>query len=311
MIKWLNINNQNNVYSVKNTNNITVQDLSNMRSHINYIRDNLTSFYTHRRINDCVESDYDITIVMTASNRSKQTYKTLDTISNSKSKNIQVIVVDDSKDDKIDHNILKSYDFTIDFIQILQDKKCWYNPVINYNIGFQHIKGRYVVIQNAEVCHVGDVLDFIKNNLTINKYFVFDVRQSASYYTNNEIFKYKELDISIYNNQSLFEQSAWYQSANHNNRALHFLTATDIDTFKRIGGFSYDYTFGDSYDDDDFLLKIRKLGVDVISFDNRVSGCGGIHLYHTRPYDAWARNIPSNIEIFNAKLNIPEYVNFI
>jgi hypothetical protein len=316
MLKWLNMPQQHIYVSdgsyTSNTGSITLENLMKMYPQVNHIRNNLQSLYVHTRIGDSLD-EYECTIVMTASNRSSQTYKTLDTISKSVSKNIQVVLVDDSKQDGIQIDKLKSYPFAIDFIQIKQDTKCWCNPVVNYNIGFQFIQGKSVVIQNAEVCHVGDVLSFVKKNVlnSNNTYFVFDVRQSANHGSNEQLYTYTDLDISVYDKHSLFEPSAWYQSAAHNNRALHFLVATDITTFRKIGGFSYDYAFGDSYDDDDFLMKIRKLGIQIISLDNTNVGCGGIHLYHSRPYETWARTIPSNNLIFQSKMQSPMYINFI
>jgi glycosyltransferase involved in cell wall biosynthesis len=94
---------------------------------------------------------------MTACNRSKQTYFTLQTIQNSSHKAIQIILVDDSDSDPIAKEELEKYPFYIDFISIKMQNKKWVNPVVNYNIGFEYIRGSKVVIQNAEVCHVGDV----------------------------------------------------------------------------------------------------------------------------------------------------------
>jgi glycosyltransferase involved in cell wall biosynthesis len=98
-----------------------------------------------------------ISIVMTACNRSKQTYFTLQTIQNSSHKAIQIILVDDSDAEPITKEELEKYPFYIDFISIKMQNKKWVNPVVNYNIGFEYIRGSKVVIQNAEVCHVGDV----------------------------------------------------------------------------------------------------------------------------------------------------------
>ena len=60
---------------------------------------------------------------MTSHHRSKQVYYTLNTIKNSKIKDVQVIIVDDSKTDRLDPNILDSYPFTIDFIEVDPDNK--------------------------------------------------------------------------------------------------------------------------------------------------------------------------------------------
>jgi hypothetical protein len=133
-------------------------------------------------INNTIDENT-ITIVMAASNRSKQTYFTLKTIMNSKYKNLQIIMVDDSDIDPIDINYLKEqeYPYYIDLIKINRENKKWHNPLVNYNIGFQFIQGKKLIIQNAEVCHIGDVLDFMNANINDNNYYVFDVKASLNY----------------------------------------------------------------------------------------------------------------------------------
>jgi len=228
-----------------------------------------------------------ISIVMTSCNRTTQTYFTLKTIMNSSFKEIQLILVDDSDKDPIMKEELEKYPFYIDFIKIRSDNKNWVNPVVNYNIGFQYIKGSKVIIQNAEVCHVGDVLAYISTYITQDSYYICDVISSKSIETNNIIYNIENLKTEIYNNKELF--GIWYQS---NERLLnyHFLSGMTIDTFNKVKSFSYDYTMGISYDDDDFLLKIIANKIQIKNLFYNEYNFGGIHLWHN-----------SNIKILRKK----------
>ena len=264
------------------------------------VETNESNIYTHHCISKNSIDENTITIVMTSSNRSKQTYYTLDTIQRSAYKNIQVILVDDSTD-KLD-----TYPFSIDFLVIHRDKKFWHNPCVNYNIGFKFIKGGNIILQNAEVCHVGDVLSYIQPLFCDDHYFVFDVAACVNYGANDAIYGSDTTSTDIYKQSHLFD--VWYQSESAN-RKLHFLTALSRSTFQKVGGFSYDYTFGCSYDDDDFLLRI------VSNQDNRIvcchhttSQCGGIHLFHVRnsTTTGWDNGRELNETLYNAK---KEYVN--
>jgi len=219
-----------------------------------------------------------ISIVMTSSNRRKQTLFTLSTIEKSKIKNIQVILVDDSDIDPINAEDFaeNKYTFLIDLIKINRETKNWHNPVVNYNIGFQFIKGGKIVIQNSEVCHIGDVLNLVYESCVENNYYVFDVK-SVSSYANNEIIYTSNTDsIDIYN-LDLFDH--WYQSKS-NNRKYHFLCALNAIVFSKIKEFSYDYTFGSCYDDNDFLLKIISKHITIVNLFHTDYFVGGIHLYH-------------------------------
>jgi hypothetical protein len=238
-----------------------------------------SSLFCYDRYNgDNTIDENTISIVMTSSNRRKQTLFTLSTIEKSKIKNIQIILVDDSDVDPINVEdfVENKYTFSIDLIKINRETKNWHNPVVNYNIGFQFIKGGKVVIQNAEVCHIGDVLNLVYESCLENNYYVFDVK-SVSSYVNNEIIYTSNTDsIEIYN---LDNFGPWYQS-DSNNRKYHFLCALNASTFSKIKEFSYDYTFGACYDDDDFLLKIISKHITIVNLFHADYLVGGIHLYH-------------------------------
>ena len=79
----------------------------------------------------------------------------------------------------------------------------------------------------------------------------------------------------------------WYQHHIHNNRQFHFMSALCTDLLKKIDGFSFDYAYGASYDDNDLLLKIQSTGALVKSIDNTSHNIGGIHLYHASAPETW------------------------
>lgn len=253
-------------------------------------------YMKHSVIENCKIVNSTISIVMTSHNRSKQVYFTLKTISDSCFKNIHIILVDDSDSDKVDLEKLRELPFYIDFIEINKEQKCWHNPCINYNIAFEYVKGSKVVIQNSEVCHIGDVLTFIDNNLKENEYLIFDVKASRGFNENNIIYD-TETSVSIFE-KDLF--SIWYQHHIHLNRQYHFLTTFDSNLLKKIDGFSYDYSYGASYDDDDLLLKIKCTGAILKTISNSIHNIGGIHLYHESAPSTWDKAEQNN-ELFSLK----------
>ena len=257
--------------------------------------------FSHTTIQNASITPNTISIVMLASNRSKQTYFTLLSMVKNKHKDLQVIIVDDSTDDPININMLKNYPFYIDLIQINRETKDWHNCLVNFNLGFKFIKGTKVVIQSAEVCHIGNVLDFINASLLDNKYYVFDVKAAKSFETNEEIYKSDITKTDIYNRENLF--NIWYQSQCMN-RKLHFLTAMSRSTFDQIGGFSYDYTMGTAFDDDDFLLKIISKKINIINVFHTDYNLGGIHLFHTNAFIAWDKGREWNEPLFIKKQQI-------
>ena len=257
------------------------------------------SLFIHYNYPNIPIYDDTISIVMTSSNRSRQVYYTLETIKKCSFKNIHVIIVDDSDIDPIKKEELEKYPYHIDLVYIRTENKNWINPVVNYNIGFKFIKGSRVVIQNAEVCYVGDILGWISTNITDNNYYSFDVKAINSFENNEVIYNTNNLMNNIYLKDNLF--SMWYHGRN-NITNYHFLTAMTRNTFELVKNFSYDYTFGIDYDDNDFLLKIKSKQINIVNLFNDEYFLGGIHLYHISSYLKWV-NVISNSEIFNKKLN--------
>jgi len=264
---------------------------------------NESNIYTHHCISKNSIDETTITIVMTSSNRSKQTYYTLDTVQRSAYKNVQVVLVDDSTDDPIRIDKLDTYPFSIDFIVINRTNKLWHNPCVNYNIGFKFIKGGNVIIQNAEVCHVGDVLSYIRPHFCDDHYFVFDVAASRNYDANDTIYRLDTSTTNIYAHRELFD--TWYQSEKkEHNYKLHFLSAITRSTLQSSGRFSYDYSLGCSYDDNDFLLYLlANQDMRFVCCHHTSVQCGGIHQYHVRnsPTTGWDNGRELNETLYNAK----------
>jgi hypothetical protein len=269
-----------------------------------------TRYYEHCYINEKEITENTITIVMTAHERSKQVYFTLSTISKYAFKDIQIIIVDDSVNDKIKIEELSKFNIHIELIKIKRENKFWSNPCINYNIGFQYIRGGKIVIQNGEVCYVGDILQYVNENIEDNNYYVFDVKPVRDFQCNEIIYSESELTIDLFNKDLYLPCfSGWYQHTIHRNANYHFLAAVSKNTFDKINEFSYDYSFGSGYDDDDYVLKIIYNNIKIINVQNEIEKLGGIHLYHGYDVNISNKNAytkPLNIDLFNKKRN---YVN--
>jgi len=244
-----------------------------------------------------------ISIVMTTYNRLKQTLFTLNIINElqkSKKYNIQIIIVDDSDYSMIDK--LKNYNenIQINYIYIDRTKKTWINPCINYNIGFKYILGEKIIIQNSEVCYVGDILEFVDKSLCINNYYVFDVKASKSLDTNTMIYDCyggKKFDVNIFNKPFFSE---WYQNKKEKNYMMHFLVSITRDSFLKIKGFDENYKDAIDYDDNDFLMKILYNNIKPVNICNDQYKLGGIHLFHEKFF--YNKNLPTNEELFYKKL---------
>ena len=245
-----------------------------------------------------------ISIIIGYYNRKKQLLYTLKTINNSSYKNIEIIIVDDCSDNPTD--ILNNSDFenlnmNIKLISIKKHEKTWINPCIGYNRGILESTGDIIILQNAEVCHIGDCITYVINNLNKNNWLTFNCYglnnfQDNEYiysHNNNEIYKYLNKLWKERNNYSIvpggnntFKDSVggWLNHFLYHFTAYHYFGAIFRDDLinKMGGGFDLDYANGICFDDNDF---IKRLIVNNFEFKTNTfseSEPYVIHLFHEK-----------------------------
>lgn len=240
--------------------------------------------------------DKKISIVMTHFNRISQLEQTLQSFAQYVNiYNFEVVVVDDGSDDvqKLE-NMMCLYMFASLHI-ILKKDKTWVNPVIAYNKGFECATGDIIIIQNAEIAHVGDVICSTINNISPNKYLVFSVFNSPTFFHNNLLSKMRhtgnEVKFCKYCDYSLLAQSGiycppkvihkwhgWLSHPIYNRRCFHFLSAVYKKVLTKMGGFDNKFAHGLNYDDDDFIMRMSQSVESIEIVDPSV--CYGVHQYH-------------------------------
>jgi len=226
-------------------------------------------------------------IVTSYYNRKKQFINTLETIKRSSEiNNTEVIVVDDASDD--DHRIedlLDTYSF-LKIIRINKDEKWWSNPSIPFNIAIKEAKGDVIILQNPECLHLGDIIEHIKNNINDNNYLTYSV-YSIDETTTNKLH-------SLNHNESLIEDfknvigdkknigitgighECWYNHPLYRPCYYHFISSITKNNMEKLGGFDERYGEGCSYDDDEFLFRVKLLRLELKIIDEVI----GVHQWH-------------------------------
>ena len=252
-----------------------------------------------------------ISIVMAFYNRRPQLLFTLKTIRDSQYKNIEIIIVNDAsdKEHEID-DILGIYDLNIKIINIKIEEKTWVNPCIAYNIGFKQAVGDIILIQNPEVCHIGDCLTFTINNLKSNDWLSFNCyglddftenKYINDMYTDNldncdAIFNYinnKPFKIGGNTINNNFP-GGWINHYDKFFVAYHYMAAIyKNDLFSKMnGGFHDEYRNGTCKDDNDFIKYLIynnfNFKIPKYSFNNPFC----IHQYHDKTTSLY------NLELF-------------
>jgi len=222
-----------------------------------------------------------ISIVMAYFNRREQLIRTLYTISKSTEKDLEIIIVDDASDESqriID--IPDMFGMDIQVKEIKNTQKQWRNPCVPFNIGFKIAHGDTIVIQSPECIHVGDVLSYIKENVSNKKY----ISMSCYALTEQNIQKFEGIDfhlLSIFqlqqslikvcggleeiNKQRILDGNIWYCHPEFRSWSPHFTAAISRKVLlEKFGGFDERYRNGSDYDDTEFWHRIKKSNLEII-----------------------------------------------
>ena len=251
-----------------------------------------------------------VSVVMTYLNRLTQIENTLTTIEESKYPKdlIEVICFDDGSD--IEPLILDTskYSYNIKIIHSNYDKnKEIINPTYSYNHAFKYITGEYMIIQNSECMHIGDIISYAFQRLKENNnlFISFPCWATANEEISQKVFN-NRFDSNILKNiiekkwnllaNYPSEFKGWYNEKYLRPECLHFCNAFHIETFKNhIGLFNTKLEKLLGFDDNEFAERIlfrTNLETEIPEHDFKLFT---VHQYHgkynkPRPSDLFLKS---------------------
>lgn len=274
-------------------------------------------------IENIVKKEYEkkqveISIVMSYLNRKDLLLNTLNIFENTyQNYNFEVVIVDDnSNNDNKLNDIIKNYSFYINLIEISEEEKGnRINPCTAYNIGLKKANGKIIIIQNPECYHLGNIIDYVKNNLTLNNYISFPCYTINTENLQNKIFnnnlnyysiKYKINEFLGHTNacdglnENLENDDIEWLNSIYYKTFYHYCSAIYKETLKKIDYFDEKYSEGYCFDDDNLVLKIENNNLELI-----IPNCFNdvkllsevpfvIHQWHTKNNSFNIENIDDN-----------------
>lgn len=209
-----------------------------------------------------------ICIIMTHYNRNQQLLNTLETIQETKypKELIELICYDDRSDKEPCIIDLSKYKYNIKIIYgNFERDESIINPAHSYNNAFKYINGEYIIIQNSECMHIGDIISYTVENMRQNTLISF-----PCWATGNE-----DISLQMYNNRhnsieleriicTRWDElknypenfKGWYNEIFLRPECLHFCNAMHINTIKKVGLFNTAIEKLLGFDDNDFAQRI-------------------------------------------------------
>lgn len=223
-----------------------------------------------------------IIIVMTYFERQRQLNRTLKSI-RSEHKNFEVVIVDDcSKTEPA--FVMQDYPITL----IRMKNKQWIDGSPAYNAGILYALDRsdIIILQNAECYHVGDIIKHA-TKVTDQTYISFGCfnLSKVDTFRNHNIQKIIN-NVHAVNN----EDNAWLNHKTIRQMAYHWCSAITAVNMRKLNGFDERFSEGYCFEDDEFLARVKMLGLKVEITDTPFV----VHQWHNRDY------VPKNHEeLFN------------
>jgi len=227
---------------------------------------------------------------MSFQNRKTQLLKTLKSIeSYNKFDNLNIIIVDDcSNSDQRLEGIVDNYNFNIVLLRVDPERKNWYNPCVTYNYGFMHLEAAdndVIIIQNPECVHNGDILSYSLDNTTDLNYLVYhcaslDKKQTKDYIASSK-FQSTDTPDRASDAGSYDGNVTWYTHSKFRPKYYHFCSSLTYKNLKLLNGFDLDFRFGHAFDDDDFAMRVCRLGLK----NKFVPDPYVYHLWHNRSFN--------------------------
>lgn len=249
-------------------------------------------------------------IVMTCYNRIDQLMRTLNTIQSSSwpKELIEVICYDDRSEKEPCILDTSKYTFNIKIIyaEFERDPKI-INPTYAYNNAFKYITGEYVIIQNSECMHMGDILTHAAKHITKSNMISYPCWATYCDELSEELFQKRDnhsIVKTMINNEVNWEKldlpknfRGWYNEKTLRPECLHFCNAMHIEVFKNIGVFNTQTTNLLGFDDNDWAQRAMFWSnLDIFIPDHNYE-LFVVHQYHGK------HNIPRPTELFLESYN--------
>jgi GT2 family glycosyltransferase len=243
-----------------------------------------------------------VSIITGYYNRKDLFYETLLSITRSEYKDFELIAVDDgSSTEQRLEDLVEEFPF-LKIIRLEKEDKWYLNSCIPLNIGMKQAKGDIIVLQNPECLHVHDVLTYLSENINDSNYIsmsAYGIGRRATKLLSEYRKGYMVDFFKSFPQQPYvgWESVGWYNHSIYRPVAYHFCSAMSRNSMAKLNGFDERFALGVAYDDDELIVRIRRLGL-TLKIEDKLSV---IHQYHE---SVWELPNINELHAMNKKLLI-------
>jgi hypothetical protein len=287
----------------------------------NYLQKNSNKGFSLKKIYDFNNyQNKKVSIILTHYNRKQQLLHTLETIQESTypKELIEVICYDDRSDKEPCIIDLSKYTYNIKIVYAnFERNEDIINPGYSYNNAFKYINGEYVIMQNSECMHIGDIITYISMNLKENTLISLQCWATGNEDISLEMFNNRHNSLELeriistrWHELKDFPKKlkGWYNEKILRPECLHFCNAIHINTLKKVGLFDTKIEKLQGFDDHDYVQRmIFNYNLDVIIPEHNYN-LFVVHQNHEkynkeRPYKLFLHSYNEYRKINNRRIN--------
>lgn len=244
-----------------------------------------------------------ISIVMAYHSRAFQFMNTLDSyVKYYDPSTIELCVVEDhpSTGDPMCERILSRYPFRYKYEVVDRRNSKWRNPAPLYNRAARLASHEVIALTNPENLHMGPVLNHAMGSIRDGVYLVY-----ACAMINFVPGTLEECE-QRWNREGSFDRvgpsaTQWYIHSIHYHRYLHFMSVIMRSDYWKAGGFDEEYEDGYCYEDDDFVERLKSIGMSLEIIDDPFV----VHQFHDRRSHSvivdGTNGLDRNMKLFESK----------
>lgn len=231
-----------------------------------------------------------VSIVSTYYNRRPQLIAALISLENYiKDRDVEIIIIDDaSRDDQRIDDIQQLFpNLNIVYERTERENNSWKCPVISLNKSISMCTGDAILLQGAEIYHAGDIIGDIIKRIKPNDYIAYAGFCLNWDNTNKLVNNPYNINFTHTENDGMWGQHSIY-CPNFTNLCVAIMRDDLLD----LGGFDERYARGTDFGDNDFILRVRRKGMNIIAVDEPMA----YHLEHERGKMLSSKSIYLDVE---------------
>lgn len=183
---------------------------------------------------------------------------------------IDVVLVDDGSDKEHEVYDLPGIYPAINLIRL--EKQHWQGAAVPINVGWKASHGNMIMINSSECMHIGSVVEYVFRNFKSNSYMAFSALMGSRHLDIDDLpwdkpKKFMKAVNKVNKKYELPSDRTWWGVHSTVGNYIAYCAVISRANMELLGGYDERFMCGVGYDDYDFTIRVKNLGLNMIRVD--------------------------------------------